>query len=132
MMLLMAFGIFIVILTLWVTAPLFCNVTSTRYSAWGITLIPFVVATLFLYSLFGHERAWHQWQQHGRAHYELMAEVQQLGGLPGLIQGVNARLAQNPNDVQGWQLLAKLYTANHEPEKAAMALQQAKHLQQQM
>lgn len=129
MMLLACFALFSLLICLWVSAPLFCGVAHIRYGAWLLTLLPFVIATLLLYALFGHERAWHNWQKYGRAHYELMNQVQQLGGLPGLIQGVKARLAQNPNDITGWQLLAKLYAANHEPQQAKEALLQVERLQ---
>lgn len=130
MMLLVCFALFTIAISLWVSAPLFCDKDQIHYGNWLFLLLPFVTGTLFLYALFGHERAWHQWQQQGRAHYELMNQVQQLGGLPGLIQGVKARLAQNPDDITGWQLLAKLYTANHQPQQAKEALLQVERLQQ--
>lgn len=130
MMLLLCFALFTIAITVWASAPLFCGSGQIRYGTWLWVLLPFVMGTLFLYALFGHERAWHNWQQQGRAHYELMNQVQQLGGLPGLIQGVKARLAQNPNDITGWQLLAKLYEANHQPQQAKEALMQVERLQQ--
>lgn len=130
MMLWLCFALFTLAISLWVSLPLFCGMGQIRYGACLGTLFAFVGGTLFLYSLFGHERAWHQWQQQGRAHYELMNQVQQLGGLPGLIQGMKARLAQNPDDIRGWQLLAKLYEANHQPQQAKEALLQVERLQQ--
>ena len=121
MTLLLCFGVFTLVVGLWVSAPLFYTPFSIHYGPWCFTLLPLTSVTLLLYAVFGHQQAWQSWQEHGRAHYELMNQVQRLGGLEGLIQGVKARLAQNPNDIKGWQLLAKLYAANHQVQEAEKA-----------
>lgn len=121
MTLLLCFALFALLAGLWVSAPLFCTSSSIQYGPWCSTLLPLILLTLLLYAVFGHQQAWQEWEKHGRAHYELMNQVQKLGGLQGLIQGVKARLAQNPDDIQGWQLLAKLYAANHEMQEAQTA-----------
>lgn len=135
MILLLCFSCFILLFVVWSTAPLFKldinGVCQQTYSfSWMLLIIVIWITSLFLYRIFGHEKAWHDWQAHGRAHYDLMVEVQRLGGIDGLIQGIEARLAQNPNDITGWQLLAKLYAAKQEPEKAQQALQHVAALQQ--
>ncbi len=121
MTLLGCFALFVLLLSVWVSAPLFCTPSSIHYGPWCFTLLPLISVTLLLYAVFGHQQAWQDWQEHGRAHYKLMNQVQKLGGLQGLIQGVKARLAQNPDDIHGWQLLAKLYAANHQMQEAQAA-----------
>ena len=61
------------------------------------------------------------------------AERQQLGGdqdptILAMIEALSARLVENPNDVDGWQLLGRTYRALNRLEEAAASLRQAAKL----
>ncbi|WP_448188474.1 c-type cytochrome biogenesis protein CcmI [Azospirillum sp. sgz301742] len=64
---------------------------------------------------------------------EAQAERQELGGdqdptILAMIEGLSARLTQNPEDVEGWQLLGRSYRALNRLEEAAASLRQAAKL----
>ncbi len=129
--LLLPFMLLMLGLSFWATRPLIAGAWTIQNFAKILVLnASMVLCTLCLYAFLGHAKAWQAWQNQGRDHYQLMTEVQALGGFSGLIQGIKTKLAENPNDVQGWRLLAKLYAAHGDTVLANEALEQAKKVEQ--
>lgn len=53
-----------------------------------------------------------------------MTPEQQVETIRGMVEGLAARLKDQPDDVRGWQMLARSYGVLNEPEKAAEAYAQ--------
>jgi|GEM_PF-4934929 len=68
-----------------------------------------LLAATGLYALTSDQPALHQWLTKGKQHYQLLIEYNELGGIDGIIERVKKKLAANPNDKQGRQILDKLY-----------------------
>lgn len=87
------------------------------------------VCTFTLYRLSGNHTALQQWLEHGKQHYQLQIQLDQLGGVDGIIERIKKKLAANPQDAQGWLILGKLYLAKHDQAKAKAVLTKAHELQ---
>jgi cytochrome c-type biogenesis protein CcmH/NrfG len=61
----------------------------------------------------------------GQAHYQLLEQFSELGGIEGAIHRIQEKLIANPNDVEGWLLLGKLYLSKQDTKRAEAALQKA-------
>lgn len=70
-----------------------------------------IVFSCGCYWLTGQWQAYQAWQMHGKKHYELMVQYEQLGGIDGIISRIKQKLVANPDDPEGWKILAKLYKA---------------------
>lgn len=88
-----------------------------------------IVFSLGLYQFSGNQTALKQWLSAGEKHYQLEQEVDQLGGLTGMIARIKNKLATNPNDTEGWFILGKLYLANQNYHEAKEAFTKASALQ---
>lgn len=81
-----------------------------------------------IYAFTGNYAGLSQWYAHDKVHYQLQTQIQSLGGINGIIAKIQAKLAADPNDAQGWFILGKLYfSLNNKPE-ALKALTKAHHL----
>ena len=87
-------------------------------------LFIFIFISLFssaLYFLFSNQSALSSWLTEGKQHYYLLTQVEELGGIDGMIKRVNKKLEINPNDSEGWIILGKLYLAKGDKVKAEKA-----------
>lgn len=62
------------------------------------------------------------------ANAEDMAPEDQSAMIRGMVQGLAARLKSNPEDIQGWIMLARSYQVLNQPDKARDALLSAKEV----
>lgn len=93
------------------------------------------VSVLFLLSALGiyyliQPAGLKNWLGGGAEHYQLLVQFQQLGGVKGAIASITARLTNDPENVEGWLLLGKLYLADHNDAAAEAAFARARALQQ--
>jgi len=88
----------------------------------------FSTAAIFLYLLFGNTFALKQWINGGQEHYQLLTEVNQLGGMNVIIHRIQQRLADNPNDIHGWIILSKIYISEGRLSEAKKTLEKAYHI----
>lgn len=101
-------------------------ITKTLFSRYFFISALFVILfSLSLYQLTGNHTALKQWITQGEKHYQLQQEVKQLGGFAGIIKRIKKKLAENPEDAEGWFILGKLYLANHDYNNAIDALGKA-------
>lgn len=91
-----------------------------------------IALTLGIYQISGDKTALRAWFTQGQAHYQLLTQFDALGGIDGMIKHIEAKLKDNPNDAQGWLILAKLYAAKHEDAAAKRAYQRAEKLQSEL
>jgi cytochrome c-type biogenesis protein CcmH/NrfG len=84
-----------------------------------------IIFSLTMYYKLGNMNGLNHWLATGRHHYELLVQVERLGGIDGIIKRLHAKLQENPNDVKGWEILAKLYSAKGDQVNAEKSL---KHL----
>lgn len=117
----------LVIAILLLAIPFIKNKSASIQAFLMIALIMIVFAG-GLYSLTSNHAALEEWLLHGKEHYQLLLEYQQLGGLEGLITKVNAKVKENPNDAQGWYILGKLYLMKQDLPNARKALEKAHQL----
>lgn len=124
-MLLFYFMIFCLLLTavLVIAIPFGRQIFSKEFFLISIFMIVFSVV---LYGMIGDSKGLQQWLMTGRNHYELLTQVERLGGIDGLITRLENKLAENPEDSKGWNILAKLYLAKGDQENAERALMKAK------
>lgn len=101
------------------------SVLSKDFIAISIITILFSVV---LYQSFGQTSAVRLWFTEGKNHYNLMIELQQLGGIEGIITRLQDKLSANPNDAKGWFILGKLYYSKHDYEAARAAFAKAHEL----
>jgi cytochrome c-type biogenesis protein CcmH len=115
-------------------------------AALGLLSLPFIkhrqvfsttFATLLLLTacaaveLYWHStdtKALRQWESQGRAHYDLMIKLNQLGGVEGMVKRIKQKLQANPNDAYGWFILGKLYVYEQDFPNAKAALIKAHDL----
>ena len=57
-----------------------------------------------------------------------LAQVEQQHSITGMVNQLEAKLVQEPNDVEGWNMLARSYMAVRDFEKAVMAMQRLNEL----
>ncbi|MDX1900787.1 MAG: tetratricopeptide repeat protein [Gammaproteobacteria bacterium] len=124
----------------------YCVLATLLFIALAIIMIPFVRAkktftiqstitilfvTLFtssLYFIFGNSVGLNQWLKEGKQHYQLLTEVNQLGGIDAIIKRIQQRLKANPNDLRGWIILSKIFISEGRSKEARNALQHAQKL----
>ena len=100
--------------------------TKTSFSNHFLLSALFVILfSLSLYQFTGDHAALKQWLTQGEKHYQLQQEIKQLGGFAGIITRIKKKLAENPEDAEGWFILGKLYLANHDYNDAIDALGKA-------
>src|SRR5207249_711241 len=91
-------------------------------SRYFLLLILFIsVFTISLYPLVSPQNPLKQWLNQGRNHYLLLIQYHHLGGLDGMILRVKQKLADNPNDAEGWFILGKLYLMKQDDKQAKAA-----------
>lgn len=95
----------------------------------------FIIASLFIlcfsfgvYQLSGNKIGLKFWLTQGKERYRLLSQFDELGGIDGAIKRVQEKLISNPNDAQGWFILAKLYEAKPDKIAAKKALAKAYQL----
>lgn len=118
--------IFCILLTalLFVVVPFFKN--KSLFSKGFFVIFSFVVIfSLSVYFALGSQQDLKSWLTKGRTHYALLEQVDELGGLDGMIARIEAKLKEHPDDVQGWFILGKLYLAKNDQEKAEIAFKKA-------
>ena|SRR5579872_1165414 len=103
------------------------NTISSKYFL--LSAIFMILFSLGLYQFNGNQTTLKQWLMYGEKHYRLQQEVNQLGGFAGIIEKIKKKLAENPDDAEGWFILGKLYLANQDYNEAKEALGNAVALQ---
>lgn len=94
-----------------------------------LTIAAFVgVFSFMLYYFSGNKIALAQWFAHGKEHYQLQVQVNQLGGIDGIIKKVQKKLDANPKDAAGWLILGKLYLGTHDYQSAKVSFKKAHEL----
>lgn len=88
-------------------------------------LLFLLIFSLSLYYFFGNFRALHNWLTTGRQHYALQQQVEQLGGINGMITQIQQKLILDPTNAEGWFILGKLYLATQHYQKAKTAFTKA-------
>lgn len=91
-----------------------------------VMLIFVVIFSLGLYFTLGSSNHLRNWQTKGRDHYALLVQMEQLGGIDGMIAQIKQKLAVNPEDKKGWFILGRLYLAKNDRENAEKAFARAK------
>ncbi len=69
-----------------------------------------------------------EWLNGPKQHYQLLTEVQALGGIDGMISRLSQKTKAHPNDAQAWFILGKLYLVKQDSALAFDAFQKAKNL----
>ncbi|MDR3492212.1 MAG: hypothetical protein P4M12_09270 [Gammaproteobacteria bacterium] len=90
-----------------------------------------LIFILFLSGIFlitGNTHNLSSWLTDGEKHYELLTQVDELGGVKGLIEQIKVKIRQHPEDAQGWFILGKLYYSQHDTAQAKDALIKAHEL----
>jgi len=128
-MLLLITAIFALLLFIMVLLHFFT--LEKNYSLFYLSMIYLIVSSINLYFLTGQWHSYWQWKKEGEAHYALLAQIESLGGIYGLITRLEQRLAINDKDIKGWQILAKLYLNTNQKEKYEHALMKIKVTQPQ-
>lgn len=121
MMAMLVSGLGLVALPYWAQKSLF----SFGFISCALFLVLFSLA---IYSLSSNQAKLNQWITRGKQHYQLQVEINNLGGLTGIIQRIKQKLAANPNDAQGWFILGRIYLSNGNVDDAKKALENAYHL----
>jgi cytochrome c-type biogenesis protein CcmH len=80
-----------------------------------------VLFALPLYFLFGSAAGLSGWLARGQTHYNLLVEVNRLGGMDVIVKRIAAHLAAHPNDANGWMILGKIWLSEHQYAKAQAA-----------
>lgn len=121
--------IFVILLTgiLFITIPFIRNKTIFSKSFFIISSF-MVIFSLTLYFSLGSSGHLKTWLVKGRKHYELLAQMNHLGGIDGMIIRIHKKLAENPDDAQGWFILGRLYLAKNDQENAEKAFNKVKEL----
>jgi cytochrome c-type biogenesis protein CcmH/NrfG len=105
-------------------------IKNTEFKTKGF--LTFVITTtlfsFILYSFSGNKPGLKLWLTQGKKHYQLENEVNQMGGIDGVIASIQKKLETNPDDVQGWTILGKLYLAKHDYASAEVVLKKAHQL----
>ncbi len=110
--------------------------TLMMVSALGVLAIPFVMGNkiilakdFFIIALSTTLLAFILYQSssdhEALAHYQLQVQLEQLGGIDGVIARIKMKLQANPHDTQGWLILSKLYLIKHDYNAAKEALSKA-------
>lgn len=81
-----------------------------------------IISATFLYLLFSHGFDNLTWLHKKHHHQQLIKEFNQLGSIDEIIARVQRRIRQNPDDAQGYYILAKLYEAQGKQKEAEQAL----------
>jgi cytochrome c-type biogenesis protein CcmH/NrfG len=68
------------------------------------------------------------WVNYGQEHYALQEKLNDLGGVTAIIAQIKARLAKNPHDATGWQILGKLYQSQQDEPAAQAAFAKARSI----
>jgi len=87
-----------------------------------------IVFTATLYFTIGKPNGLEDWLTQGQNHYRLLVEMNRLGGIDGIIHRIQIKLHENPNDIQGWIILGKMYLMKQDPQKAEEAFSKANEL----
>jgi len=103
--------------------------TNSYFSNYLLASVIFIILfSLGLYQWSSDHSGLKQWLTQGKQHYQLMEEVNQLGGVTGMIEQIKKKLSTNPQDAEGWFILGKLYLAHHDFKSAKEALGKAMKL----
>lgn len=106
----------------------FIKTSSPLGKGFFLLVLFFSLFSLTLYFQTSHPFELKQWLTQGKQHYELQQTVEQLGGIKGMIQRIEQKLVANPNDAEGWSILAKLYFADGQFIAAKKAQEKAEIL----
>jgi len=102
------------------------NIVSKRFFVLGLMTTAF---TILVYLGTSNRDALKLWLTSGEKHYQLLTQLDQLGGVEGVIASIKKKLEANPNDVEGWVILGKLYLSQQRYIEARLALGKAHELE---
>ena len=98
----------------------------TLFSLNFLSLTCFVLLfTVSLYAIFGYQKQLIQWFNQGKNHYQLLTEIDRLGGVDSIINRIEQKLKKDPRDLKGWMILGKLYLSAENYQAAAFAFENA-------
>lgn len=126
--------LYILLICLLLIALGIITIPFKRYHAvfskkFSLVIILISITALSLYRLIQpHEL--NTWLTGGKEHYQLLVEFEQLGGIKGAINSITATLTREPENIQAWTILGKLYLADHNEAAAQAAFKRAHELQQ--
>jgi len=103
-----------------------------KKAPWRVFFIITLAFSGFAFSIYyyaGNKNALALWLAEGKGHYQLQTAFDELGGVDGVITQIKNKLAANPEDVQGWSVLAKLYLAKGQKVEAQAAFDKVKILE---
>jgi len=90
--------------------------------------VGFTMLVTGLYFYTSDQKGLHWWYAQGREHYQLLSQLEELGGINGMIEKVEKKVQAQPQDPQGWLILGKLYLAKPNANEALAAFRKAKEL----
>lgn len=93
------------------------NTSGHRWSTVTIIAVVIPLVTISLYLLIGSPESINPVKE------TPIAQVEQQHSITGMISQLEAKLEQEPNDVEGWSMLARSYMALRDFEKATLAMQ---------
>lgn len=102
------------------------NKYFTRQSSFAVIFTTLLAC--ILYFIFGNAPGLNQWLTAGKKHYQLLTEVNQLGGMDTIIARIQQRLKLNPDDIRGWIILGKIFLSEGRIKEARDALDHAKKI----
>jgi len=124
------YGLFVLMITgslCLFAIPFIGNKTLSLKYYW-ISALFVMLFSVGLYQFNNNHALLIHWLMQGEEHYRLQQEVSDLGGIAGMIKQIKKKVAENPDDAEGWFILGKLYLVNQNEKEAIEALGKAVRL----
>jgi hypothetical protein len=99
--------IFMLILALVATQLSFLGMVGASKQQWQASLTV-LISTIFIYNWVTPWYDLAHWLKQGKAHYQLLEKIQQLGGLEKIIDKIELHIKTHPEEKEGQKLLEKL------------------------
>ena len=93
------------------------NSSRQRWTTVAVTTVVIPLVAISLYLVIGSPEAINPVKE------TPLSQVEQQHSITGMVSQLEAKLEQDPNDVEGWNMLARSYMALKDFEKAVMAMQ---------
>jgi cytochrome c-type biogenesis protein CcmH/NrfG len=93
-----------------------------------VTLFLMFSFIFFIFSSTGGTHQLYGWVNGGKQHYALLKQMQNLGGLDGMIAKLTKQIDADPQNAQAWMILGKLYLFKNDKTLALNAFKKAQEL----
>src|SRR6478672_5768912 len=90
---------------------LLCFGYDKNLKKFSLLIFCFMSVAIFIFFITSDWQGLRWWQTQGKAHYQLLQQVENLGGIDGMIAQVEKRVVETPDNAEGWLILGKLYLA---------------------